>query len=67
MPLMSVTLEVSKLSGWLNADASCQKSKGGGVRCGARCGAGSREGLRQRAAGGARLKAWGPGRARSAR
>ena len=24
---MSVTLEVSKLSGWLNADASCRESK----------------------------------------
>ena len=24
MPLMSVTLEVSKLSGWLNADAYCR-------------------------------------------
>ena len=29
-----VTLEVSKLSGWLNADAACRKSKGGhAVRC----------------------------------
>ena len=26
---MSVTLEVSKLSGWLNADAYCRGSKGG--------------------------------------
>ena len=26
---MSVTLEVSKLSGWLNADAYCRESKGG--------------------------------------
>eukprot|EP00964_Phaeocystis_antarctica_P147841 scaffold114545_cov30-Phaeocystis_antarctica.AAC.1 len=26
---MFVTLEVSKLSGWLNADASCRESKGG--------------------------------------
>ena len=26
---MSVTLEVSKLSGWLNADARCRGSKGG--------------------------------------
>ena len=26
---MSVTLEVSKLSGWLNADAPCRESKGG--------------------------------------
>ena len=38
---MSVTLEVSKLSGWLNADADCRESKGGhtmlgGVRAGRR-------------------------------
>ena len=26
---MSVTLEVSKLSGWLNTDALCRESKGG--------------------------------------
>ena len=26
---MLVTLVVSKLSGWLNADASCRESKGG--------------------------------------
>ena len=26
---MSVTLDVSKLSGWLNADADCRESKGG--------------------------------------
>ena len=29
MPLMSVTLEVLKLSGWLNADANCRESQGG--------------------------------------
>ena len=29
MPNMFVTLEVSKLSGWLNADTSCRESKGG--------------------------------------
>ena len=29
MPFMFVTLDVSKLSGWLNVDASCQTSKGG--------------------------------------
>ena len=29
MKLMSVTLEVSKLSGWLNNDARCRESKGG--------------------------------------
>ena len=27
MPYMFVTLEVSKLSGWLNADACCRESK----------------------------------------
>ena len=36
MPLMSVTLEVSKLSGWLNAFAPCRGSKGGHIRCGVR-------------------------------
>ena len=29
MPYMVVTLEVSKLSGWLNADAYCRESEGG--------------------------------------
>ena len=29
MPYMVVTLEVSKLSGWLNADAPCRESKEG--------------------------------------
>ena len=29
MRVMSVTLEVSKASGWLNADAYCRESKGG--------------------------------------
>ena len=28
-PPVYVTLEVSKLSGWLNADAYCRESKGG--------------------------------------
>ena len=42
---MSVTLDVSKLSGWLNIPVFCRKSKGGGIRnciaelC-ARCGSG---------------------------
>eukprot|EP00964_Phaeocystis_antarctica_P047611 scaffold27546_cov54-Phaeocystis_antarctica.AAC.1 len=35
---MLVTLEVSKLSGWLNADAYCRGSKGGHVRYGTMCG-----------------------------
>ena len=29
MLLMVVTLDVSKLSGWLNADAYCRESNGG--------------------------------------
>ena len=29
MPVMLVTLEVSKLSGWLNTHAPCRESKGG--------------------------------------
>ena len=29
MAYMSVTLDVSKLSGWLNDDAPCRESKGG--------------------------------------
>ena len=34
MRSMVVTLEVSKLSGWLNADAPCRESKGKhAVRC----------------------------------
>ena len=36
---MFVTLDVSKLSGWLNAVASCRESKGGNTgRCGLRAG-----------------------------
>ena len=37
IPLMLVTLDVSRLSGWLNADASCRgtrESIGGGATCG---------------------------------
>ena len=50
---MVVTLEVSKLSGWLNADASCRDSKGGhavGARCtgGHRREAGGRSRCKQR-------------------
>ena len=36
MPLMSVTLEVSKLSGWLKADEPCAESKGGHAMRGGR-------------------------------
>ena len=39
MASMFVTLEVSKLSGWLKAYASC-RVEGRGMRCGARCGPG---------------------------
>ena len=44
MALMLMTLEVSKLSGWLNDDAPCRESKTGirvgrGVRVGRRGGA----------------------------
>ena len=68
---MSVTLEVSKLTGWLNADAPC-RVEGGHVQYGTRCG---QVGAGGRGGGGAsgmhgekaRPKAWGPGHARSAR
>ena len=33
MPFIFVTLEVSKLSGWLNDDAPCRESKGGHAVC----------------------------------
>ena len=36
MSFMVVSLEVSRLSGWLKANAPCQV-KGRGMRCGARC------------------------------
>ena len=54
MPCMLVTLEVSKFSGWLNADADCRESNGGHVRCGARyagrqAGGGGRPRCKQRA------------------
>ena len=39
MLFMDVTLDVSKLSGWLNAAASCRVERRG-VLCGARCGRG---------------------------
>ena len=37
MAYMFVTLDVSKLSGWLNADASCRESKGGHATGGEVC------------------------------
>ena len=33
-----MTLEVLKLSGWLNLFAPCRESKRGRIRCGVRCG-----------------------------
>ena len=54
MKLMVVTLEVSKLSGWLNDDAPCRESKGGHAVGGARytgrhAGGGGRPRCKQRA------------------
>ena len=43
MWFISVTLDVSKLSGWLNANAPCRVERGAcgaGMRCGKRCGPG---------------------------
>ena len=40
MANMVVTLEVSKLSGWLNADAPCRDTNGGHTMCRASCGPG---------------------------
>ena len=52
MRYMSVTLDVSKLSGWLNAAVFCRVERRG-VRCGARCGPGGGGGVgwRQRTSG----------------
>ena len=48
MAYMSVTLDVSKLSGWLNADAPCRVMRrayeAGGMRAGRREGVGRRSG-----------------------
>ena len=72
MLLMVVTLEVSKLSGWLKADATCRVEgracDAGGERCkpgGGRAwgGGGTTRGMYGEKA---RLKAWGP-RARAER
>ena len=73
MSLMYVTLEVSKLSGWLKADAYCRvegracDAGGREVRAGWReglwCGGGTTRGMHGEKA---RVKAWGP-RARAER
>ena len=72
MLFMSVTLEVSKLSGWLNADVYCRESKGGhAVRSEARpyisreAGGGGRPQRTQRAGEGS-TAGWGQGTGRSA-
>jgi len=72
MKLMVVTLEVSKLSGWLKAGVFCRVEREG-MRCGGReVRAGRREGpgwwrhTRGMHGEKARLKAWGP-RARGER
>ena len=58
MPSMSVTLDVSKLSGWLNFGAACQDER---RACGAGRGAGwGRKGIRSDARSGTGDgKAWG--------
>jgi len=71
MKLMVVTLEVSKLSGWLRADASCRVE---GRACDAGGRGASREvggpvgggGTQEACTGKAQFKAWGP-RARAER
>ena len=69
MLAMLVTLEVSKLSGWLNADARCRESKGGravrGEGVGQQTGATGDRGGKQRAGEGA-TAGWGQGTGRSA-
>eukprot|EP00964_Phaeocystis_antarctica_P046223 scaffold26677_cov59-Phaeocystis_antarctica.AAC.6 len=70
MPLMSVTLDVSKLSAWLNADASCRVER---QACNVGRGtAQEREGAgwqrrNRRARGEPDSRLGGPGYARSAR
>ena len=58
MKLMSVTLDVSKLSGWLNLYADCRVERRG-MRCGERCGPGG-----VRALGGGDASGMCTGRAR---
>jgi len=63
IPRMIVALEVSRLSGWLNAEATCRVKGRGMQSCGARCGPGGRRGREAAVAqaastGKAWLKAW---------
>eukprot|EP00964_Phaeocystis_antarctica_P114348 scaffold78323_cov43-Phaeocystis_antarctica.AAC.1 len=67
---MAVTLEVSKLSGWLNACASCRESRKKGTWCGARntgrgAAGGGRPRRSQRAGERARLQIGGKARGRA--
>ena len=71
MATMVVTLEVSKLSGWLNDDAYCRESKEGHAVCGARYAGRQAEGggrpqCKQRVGQGSTAD-WGQGTGRSAR
>jgi hypothetical protein len=64
MKLMVVTLEVSKLSGWLKADCwrvegRAHAMRGGEVRAGRREGLGCGGGTQAACTGMARPKAWG--------
>ena len=54
---MSVTLEVSKLSGWLNRDALCRESKEGHMRCGVRYTGRGQQALDDRGASGVQGRA----------
>jgi len=70
MDCMFVTLEVSKLSGWLNADVDCRVERracDAGARCAPRGGRSWGPAPAQAACTGkAPLRAWGSGHARSA-
>ena len=57
MYCMLVTLEMSRLSGWLNAYAACREPKGANtVRCGLRAG------RRETASDGGAIPGWGRAR-----
>ena len=69
---MFVTLDVSKLSGWLNADACCRVARrpyeaGGEVPAGRPEGGVGAVVVQAACTGRVQLKAWGPGHAWSAR
>ena len=71
MPYMVVTLEVSKLSGWLNADAPCRESREGHAEWGEVYGSGGQQAVDDRGACSvqerARLQIGGQGTGWSAR